>query len=171
VTGLNTAHTEIARSLRRSNRMAKGSRTQGSPWPSAKCPLLRGPTLRSIAAASSSRLILSFSEWAAVFGRAATNRLGGFKIPEQGAVGYRQTRARKWAFRPQALAPYAADSVAVAGLAWPSRVLAVRSELLEALKSLPALQGMREARRSPRQLSRGSLRQQQSNPVYACRSP
>jgi hypothetical protein len=93
-----------------------------------------------------------------------------FKIPEQGAVGHHQSRARKWAFHPQTLASYAADSVAVAGLAWPSRVLAVRFELLEALKSLPALQGMREAWRSPRQL-RGRSRQKQSNPAYACRSP
>ena len=53
----------------------------------------------------------------------------------------------QWSFPPQALASYAADSVVVAGLAWPSRVLAVRSELRGA-EIAQALQGMREARHS-----------------------
>ena len=88
--------------------------------------------------------------------RAAMKSAQAFKIPEQGAVEYHLTRAWKWAFQPLALVSYAADSVAVAGLAWLSRILAARSEFLEAMKSPPALQGVREARHPPRQLSSGS---------------
>ena len=98
-------------------------------------------------------------------------RGSAFKIREQGAIGYHQARARKWAFPSQARASYAADSVAAAGLAWPSRILAARSEFLEPMKWVQALQGMREAWRSPRQRSTGSRRQKQSKTVYACRSP
>jgi hypothetical protein len=99
------------------------------------------------------------------------NPLSGFKIPEQGECGCHQTQAPKSPFLRRALASYAADSVAVAGLVRPSRVLAARAELLEAMRLLRSLPGTREAQHSPRRSSTSSSRQKQSNTLCACRSP
>jgi hypothetical protein len=102
---------------------------------------------------------------------AAMNWLSGFKIPEPGEFGCRQTQARKSAFPLQALASYVANSVAVVGLVRPSRILAARSERLEAMRSVQSLPGKREARHSPRRSSISSRRQKQSDTLFACRSP